>query len=282
MAGKRGLVMGVANDRSIAWGIARMLHGQGAKLAFTYQGGAFGRRAVPLAQSLGAEIIERVRRRATSPASTRCSRAIEEDLGRARLRRARARLLRPQRAAGPLRRHHARELQQHHGDLVLLLHRDRQARRRPDAERRLAAHADLWRLDAGRALLQRHGRGQGGARSLRALSRRRLRPARHPRQRAVGRADAHAGRRRHLRRARHLQLSAATRADAAHADAGRGRRRRALPAVGPVGRGHRRSAFRRLRLQRPSPCRRSKPSRRWMHEHRHAAAGQIVSREAAE
>ena len=58
MAGKRGLVMGVANDRSIAWGISRILAGQGAELAFTYQGGAFGRRAVPLAESLGAKIIE--------------------------------------------------------------------------------------------------------------------------------------------------------------------------------------------------------------------------------
>ncbi len=58
MAGKRGLVMGVANERSIAWGIARVLAGQGAELAFTYQGGAFGRRAAPLAQSLGAKIIE--------------------------------------------------------------------------------------------------------------------------------------------------------------------------------------------------------------------------------
>jgi enoyl-[acyl-carrier protein] reductase I len=58
MAGKRGLVMGVANDRSIAWGIARVLHGQGAELAFSYQPGAFGRRAVPLAKSLGATIIE--------------------------------------------------------------------------------------------------------------------------------------------------------------------------------------------------------------------------------
>lgn len=57
MAGKRGLIMGVANDRSIAWGIARVLAGQGAKLAFTYQGEAFGRRAVPLAESVGSEII---------------------------------------------------------------------------------------------------------------------------------------------------------------------------------------------------------------------------------
>src|SRR5688572_27506600 len=57
MAGKRGLIMGVANDRSIAWGIARVLAGQGAKLAFTYQGEAFGRRAIPLAKSVSSEII---------------------------------------------------------------------------------------------------------------------------------------------------------------------------------------------------------------------------------
>jgi enoyl-[acyl-carrier protein] reductase I len=55
MAGKRGLVMGVANERSIAWGIARALHAQGAALAFSYQGEAFERRVKPLAQSLGAE-----------------------------------------------------------------------------------------------------------------------------------------------------------------------------------------------------------------------------------
>jgi enoyl-[acyl-carrier protein] reductase I len=57
MAGKRGLIMGVANDRSIAYGIARILGAQGAELAFTYQGDAFGRRAVPLAQSLGGKIV---------------------------------------------------------------------------------------------------------------------------------------------------------------------------------------------------------------------------------
>jgi enoyl-[acyl-carrier protein] reductase I len=56
MAGKRGLVMGVANERSIAWGIARALAQHGAKLAFTYQGDAFGRRAVPLAESVGSEV----------------------------------------------------------------------------------------------------------------------------------------------------------------------------------------------------------------------------------
>ncbi len=59
MEGKKGLVMGVANDRSIAWGIARILAGQGAELAFTYQGDAFGRRAIPLAESVGSPIIEK-------------------------------------------------------------------------------------------------------------------------------------------------------------------------------------------------------------------------------
>lgn len=54
MAGRRGLVMGVANDHSIAWGIARTLHAHGAELAFTYQGEAFGRRVQPLADSVGA------------------------------------------------------------------------------------------------------------------------------------------------------------------------------------------------------------------------------------
>ena len=57
MKGKRGLIMGVANDRSIAWGIARALAGAGAELAFTYQGEAFGKRVAPLAESLGSDLL---------------------------------------------------------------------------------------------------------------------------------------------------------------------------------------------------------------------------------
>ena len=57
MKGKRGLVMGVANDRSIAWGIARAMHDEGAELAFTYQGDAFGKRVEPLAASVGSTIL---------------------------------------------------------------------------------------------------------------------------------------------------------------------------------------------------------------------------------
>ena len=57
MAGRKGLIMGVANDRSIAWGIAKALADHGAELAFTYQGDALLRRVTPLAQSVGSSLV---------------------------------------------------------------------------------------------------------------------------------------------------------------------------------------------------------------------------------
>jgi enoyl-[acyl-carrier protein] reductase I len=57
MEGKRGLIMGVANDRSIAWGIAQAAHAAGAELAFTYQGAAFGKRVLPMVEKLGSRIV---------------------------------------------------------------------------------------------------------------------------------------------------------------------------------------------------------------------------------
>jgi enoyl-[acyl-carrier protein] reductase I len=57
MQGKRGLIMGVANDHSIAWGIARTLAAHGAELAFTYQGDALGKRVKPLAASVGSKLV---------------------------------------------------------------------------------------------------------------------------------------------------------------------------------------------------------------------------------
>ncbi len=57
MSGKRGLVMGLANDKSIAWGIAQACGEQGAELAFTYQGEALGKRVQPLAAQLGSDIV---------------------------------------------------------------------------------------------------------------------------------------------------------------------------------------------------------------------------------
>ncbi len=57
MRGKRGLIMGLANDKSMAWGIAKALHGAGAELALTYQGEVMKKRALPLAEQLGAPIV---------------------------------------------------------------------------------------------------------------------------------------------------------------------------------------------------------------------------------
>ncbi|WP_297769694.1 enoyl-ACP reductase [uncultured Roseovarius sp.] len=57
MKGKRGLIMGVANDRSIAWGIAQAMHKAGAELAFSYQGENFAKRVAPLAESVGSDIL---------------------------------------------------------------------------------------------------------------------------------------------------------------------------------------------------------------------------------
>lgn len=57
LSGKRGLIMGVANNHSIAWGCAQALHAQGAELAFTYQGDAFAKRVGPLAESVGSSIV---------------------------------------------------------------------------------------------------------------------------------------------------------------------------------------------------------------------------------
>ena len=57
MHGKRGLIMGLANDKSLAWGIAKKLHEQGAELAFSYQGEALAKRVKPLAESLGSDFL---------------------------------------------------------------------------------------------------------------------------------------------------------------------------------------------------------------------------------
>src|SRR5262249_42162541 len=57
MKGKRGLVMGIANDRSIAWGIAKACAAHGAEMAFTYQGDALKKRVLPLAEQLGAPFV---------------------------------------------------------------------------------------------------------------------------------------------------------------------------------------------------------------------------------
>ena len=180
MSGKRGLDHG-RRQRSLD----RLGHRPGARRA---GGGARlhlpGRSAGQAGQAAGRKPrlapVAALRRRGRRLAR-RGVRQARRRMGRARFRRPLHRLFRSQRAQGPLRRHDARELRPHHGDLRLLVHRGRQARRGADAERRIDADADLRRLDPGDAQLQRDGRRQGGAGGQRALSRRRLRSSRHSR-----------------------------------------------------------------------------------------------------
>ena len=78
MAGKQGLIMGVANERSLGWGIAKTLHAHGAAVAFTYQGEALGKRVRPLAESLDSDFVldadvAKLRKKPKISASTSCA-----------------------------------------------------------------------------------------------------------------------------------------------------------------------------------------------------------------
>ena len=128
MSGKRGLIMGVANDHSIAWGIAKRLAEQGAELAFTYQPPNLDKRVRPLAKSVGSEssfpaMSASLPMRPNRRARPRLRR-IRPALDLPRFRRPRHCLLRQGGAEGPLRRDDPRQLQEDDGDLLLLLHRD--------------------------------------------------------------------------------------------------------------------------------------------------------------
>jgi NAD(P)-dependent dehydrogenase (short-subunit alcohol dehydrogenase family) len=129
MKGKRGLIMGVANNHSIAWGISKAAASQGAELAFTYQGEALGKRVKPLAAEVGSDFLLPcdVEDIASVDATFE---AIKRALGQARLPRPRHRLFRQERAEGPLCRYHAGQFLAHHGHLLLLLHGGRQTRGR--------------------------------------------------------------------------------------------------------------------------------------------------------
>ena len=146
-----------------------MLAGQGAKLAFTYQGDAFGRRAIPLAKSVGSEII----------VSCDVTDLKSVDNVFAEIKKTWGSL---DFVVHALAFSDRRELSGRYADttrenftntMVISCFSFTEVAKRAvptDAERRLAADADLQRRDALGALLQRHGRGEGGAGGLRALS----------------------------------------------------------------------------------------------------------------
>jgi enoyl-[acyl-carrier protein] reductase I len=107
MAGKRGLIMGLANDKSIAWGIAKACADAGAEIAFSYQGEALKKRVDPLAEQLGVAIV--LPCDVGDEASIDALFAALGGMGQARFRRPRHRLFRQERAARPLRRHQPRQ-----------------------------------------------------------------------------------------------------------------------------------------------------------------------------
>ena len=226
LEGRRGLIMGVANDRSIAWGIAQAARREGAELAFTYVGEAIEKRVRPLAAEVGSRHGPSLRRSVRRRDRRRCSRRSDaagapstssctpwptptgtSSRACSSTRRARASTSRSTcrcsrwsacaRAALPLMRE---------GGSILTL-----------------TYLGAERTDPS---LQRHGRGQGRPRGERALSGRRHGAAGHPRQRHLGRSHPHPGCRRHRRLPQDLRLVRAERPAPAVDDPRRGRRRR--------------------------------------------------------
>ena len=142
MDGKRGLVMGVANDHSIAWGIAKTLAHHGAKLAFTYQGDALAKRVKPLAEQAGSSFV--------MPCDVEDIASVDAVFEQVKKQWGTMDFLvhavafsDKNELKGHYAEFHARELHPHHGDLLLRLYRSRAARGGADAEWRLHGDTDL-------------------------------------------------------------------------------------------------------------------------------------------
>ena len=158
MTGKRGLIMGLANDKSIAWGIAKACADQGAELAFSYQGEQLLKRVKPLAAQIGSDLM--IPCDVTDTASMDALfETLKEKWGSIDF---------VVHAIGfsdksELRGRYVDTSSDNDGHLGLFLHRRLPPRRRVDGAGRIAADADLLRGRAGHAALQRDGRGQGRA-----------------------------------------------------------------------------------------------------------------------
>jgi enoyl-[acyl-carrier protein] reductase I len=122
MHGKRGLIMGLANDKSIAWGIAQALAAQGAELAFSYQGEALKKRVEPLAESLGVPRLFECDV-ASDDSIDALFTGLQAEWGQHRLSGPCHRLCRQERVARPLCRHQPRRVRAGDGHLGLFLHR---------------------------------------------------------------------------------------------------------------------------------------------------------------
>ena len=194
LAGKRFLITGVLSNRSIAYGIARACHREGAELAFSYQGERFKERVGEFAAEFGSTLV--------FDCDVADDAQIERAVRRPRRGLAELRRLRPLdrlRAPGGDRRRLprgpvARGVPDRPRHLELQLPGDGQGGRAAPAAGRGAAHADLPGGAAQRSQLQHDGPRQGLARGQRALPGGQPRPQGHPRQRHFGRADQDARR----------------------------------------------------------------------------------------
>jgi len=193
MAGKRGLIMGVANNHSIAWGITQALHAAGAEMAFTYQGAAFGKRVLPMVQKLGSKVV--IEADVEDEASLdRLFETLKKEWGRLDF------------VVHAIAFSDKEELKGRYVDttkanfqrsLTISCYSFTEIARR--ALPLMTEGGSMITLtyegsDAGDAVLQRHGCGQGRARSERALSRGRPRTAGRACERDLARPDAHPGR----------------------------------------------------------------------------------------
>ena len=215
MQGKRGLIMGVANDHSIAWGIAKTLRAHGATLAFTYQGEALGKRVKPLAESLGSKLV--------MPCDVEDIASVDAVFGEIEKQWGTIDFL-----VHAIGFSDKNELKGRYADtsrenftrtMVISCFSFTEAAKRAaqaDAERRRDDHADLQRRRARDAELQRDGARQGRAGSVGALSRGRFRPRAasastrsRPARSARSRAPASATRARCSRSSRSIRRSGA-------------------------------------------------------------------------
>ena len=254
MAGRRGLVMGVANDRSLAWGIARAAAAQGAEIAFTYQDvEAISRRAIPLCESTGSPIVmpadvtrpdmmdalfDRigslwgrldfvVHSLAFSDRNELAGRYIDtsRDNFRQTLEISAFSFTDLAQRAEPLMTANGND-----GGALLTLTFD-------GSNRVFRSYNVMGVAKAALEASVRYLANDLGGAGIRG-------------ERALGRADAHAGRRRRRRCALSLPVGRAQRRPAPQPDAGRGRQHRPVPYFAAQQRGQRRSPLCRLRLQR--------------------------------
>ncbi len=251
MQGKRGVILGVANNRSIAWGIAKACHAAGAEIALTWQGDALKKRVEPLAAELGAVLLGHCDVTDFSTIDAVFA-VLKQKWGKIDFVVHAIAFSDKDQLDGRYLETTAENFSKSLLISCYSLTAIAQRAETPSDRRRLDPDPDLLRRREMDAALQRDGGRQGGAGGKRSLSRRRSRREEHPRQRHFGGTDQDAGLCRHCQLPLSPEMERGQRADAPQRDHRGSRRQRALSALGPVARRHRRGASCRFRLSRAS------------------------------